>query len=96
MVVMGGAAAPANYQGPARIEPGEREVVAFIVRPVSGCTWPARPPVRNDRCRPEAVNGDEASVRLSNHPTSPRFRLNRISSHMSRADSAQDYATLRS
>lgn len=52
MVVMGGAAAPANYQGPARIEPGEREVVAFIVRPVSGCTWPARPPVRNDRCRP--------------------------------------------
>lgn len=57
MVVMGGAAAPANYQGPARIEPGEREVVAFIVRPVSGCTWPARPPVRNDRCRPKAVIG---------------------------------------
>lgn len=55
MVVMGGAAAPANYQGPARIEPGEREVVAFIVRPVSGCTWPARPPVRNDRCRPISV-----------------------------------------
>lgn len=60
MVVMGGAAAPANYQGPARIEPGEREVVAFIVRPVSGCTWPARPPVRNDRCRPKPDGGNQS------------------------------------
>lgn len=38
MVVMGGAAATANYHGPASIEFGEREVVAFIVHPVSGCT----------------------------------------------------------
>lgn len=71
MVVMGGAAAPANYQGPARIEPGEREVVAFIVRPVSGCTWPARPPVRNDRCRPTpaawSTSGDGQLSTFNSH-----------------------------
>lgn len=38
MVVMGGAAAPANYHGPASTEFAERQEVVLIVHPVPGCT----------------------------------------------------------